>query len=71
VGPVAKAYFWHRFYSHQPDLNFENPRVLDEVLKALRFWLDIGVDGLRLDAVPYCASVKTRAAKICRRRTMS
>jgi maltose alpha-D-glucosyltransferase/alpha-amylase len=51
--PVAKAYFWHRFYSHQPDLNFENPRVFDEVVKALRFWMDIGVDGLRLDAVPY------------------
>jgi maltose alpha-D-glucosyltransferase / alpha-amylase len=51
--PVAKAYFWHRFYSHQPDLNFDNPRVFDEVLKALRFWLDVGVDGLRLDAVPY------------------
>ncbi|RTL67352.1 MAG: maltose alpha-D-glucosyltransferase [Hyphomicrobiales bacterium] len=51
--PVAKAYFWHRFYSHQPDLNFENPAVFAEVVKALRFWLDIGVDGLRLDAVPY------------------
>ncbi len=51
--PVAKAYFWHRFYSHQPDLNFENPRVFEEVTKALRFWLDKGVDGLRLDAVPY------------------
>jgi maltose alpha-D-glucosyltransferase/alpha-amylase len=51
--PVAKAYFWHRFYSHQPDLNFDNPRVFDEVLKALRFWLDIGVDGLRLGAVSY------------------
>ena len=51
--PVAKAYFWHRFYSHQPDLNFDNPRVLSEVLNVMRFWLDIGVDGLRLDAVPY------------------
>ena len=51
--PVAKAYFWHRFYSHQPDLNFENPQVFDEVVKAMRFWLDLGVDGLRLDAVPY------------------
>ncbi len=51
--PAAGAYFWHRFYSHQPDLNFANPRVLEEVIKALRFWLDIGVDGLRLDAVPY------------------
>jgi maltose alpha-D-glucosyltransferase/alpha-amylase len=51
--PVAKAYFWHRFYGHQPDLNFDNPRVLSEVLNAMRFWLDAGVDGLRLDAVPY------------------
>lgn len=51
--PVAKAYFWHRFYSHQPDLNFENPQVFEEVVKAMRFWLDMGVDGLRLDAVPY------------------
>jgi maltose alpha-D-glucosyltransferase/alpha-amylase len=51
--PVAGAYFWHRFYSHQPDLNFDNPRVLQEVLSVMRFWLDMGIDGLRLDAVPY------------------
>ncbi|MCG5241347.1 maltose alpha-D-glucosyltransferase [Azospirillum doebereinerae] len=51
--PVANAYYWHRFYSHQPDLNFDNPEVLDEVLKVMRFWLDMGVDGLRLDAIPY------------------
>ncbi|MBL6458598.1 maltose alpha-D-glucosyltransferase [Belnapia sp. T6] len=51
--PEAKAYFWHRFYSHQPDLNFDNPRVLAEVLNVMKYWLDIGVDGLRLDAVPY------------------
>ncbi|NYZ11674.1 maltose alpha-D-glucosyltransferase [Azospirillum sp. RWY-5-1] len=49
----AQAYFWHRFYSHQPDLNFDNPRVLREVLNVMRYWLDMGVDGLRLDAVPY------------------
>jgi maltose alpha-D-glucosyltransferase/alpha-amylase len=49
----AGAYFWHRFYSHQPDLNFDNPAVLRAVLDAMRFWLDEGVDGLRLDAVPY------------------
>jgi len=49
----AKAYYWHRFYSHQPDLNFDNPKVLEEVLSVMRFWLDLGVDGLRLDAVPY------------------
>jgi maltose alpha-D-glucosyltransferase / alpha-amylase len=51
--PFAKAYFWHRFYSHQPDLNFDNPRVLDAMLDTMRFWLDTGVDGLRLDAIPY------------------
>ncbi len=51
--PVAGAYYWHRFYSHQPDLNFDNPKVLQEVLSVMRFWLDLGVDGLRLDAVPY------------------
>ncbi|HKD48176.1 MAG TPA: maltose alpha-D-glucosyltransferase [Rhizomicrobium sp.] len=49
----AKAYFWHRFYSHQPDLNFDNPHVLKSVLAVMRFWLEMGVDGLRLDAVPY------------------
>ncbi len=51
--PVAQQFFWHRFYSHQPDLNFDNPRVLEEVLKVMRYWLDMGVDGLRLDAIPY------------------
>jgi maltose alpha-D-glucosyltransferase / alpha-amylase len=51
--PVAHAYFWHRFYSHQPDLNFDNPQVLRAVLAVMRYWLDLGVDGLRLDAVPY------------------
>ncbi|HUX27852.1 MAG TPA: maltose alpha-D-glucosyltransferase, partial [Terracidiphilus sp.] len=50
---TAKAYYWHRFFSHQPDLNFDNPLVVEEVLKAMRFWLDMGVDGLRMDAIPY------------------
>jgi maltose alpha-D-glucosyltransferase / alpha-amylase len=50
---IAKQYYWHRFFSHQPDLNFDNPRVMEEVLKAMRFWLDLGVDALRLDAIPY------------------
>ena len=50
---TAHAYYWHRFFSHQPDLNFDNPAVLEEVLKAMRFWLDMGVDGLRMDAIPY------------------
>jgi len=51
--PVAKAYYWHRFYSHQPDLNFDNPAVHETVQKVLDFWLGMGVDGLRLDAIPY------------------
>ncbi len=50
---TAKAYFWHRFFHHQPDLNFDNPAVLEAITDAMRFWLDRGVDGLRLDAVPY------------------
>jgi maltose alpha-D-glucosyltransferase/alpha-amylase len=50
---TAGAYYWHRFFHHQPDLNFDNPRVLDAVLKTMEFWVDRGVDGLRLDAVPY------------------
>jgi maltose alpha-D-glucosyltransferase/alpha-amylase len=49
----AKAFYWHRFFSHQPDLNFDHPRVMEEVLTAMRFWLDLGVDALRLDAIPY------------------
>jgi maltose alpha-D-glucosyltransferase/alpha-amylase len=51
--PVAKAYFWHRFFSHQPDLNFDNPAVHAALLKALDFWMDMGVDAFRLDAIPY------------------
>jgi maltose alpha-D-glucosyltransferase / alpha-amylase len=51
--PVAQAYYWHRFFSHQPDLNFDNPRVVEELYKIVHFWLDMGVDGLRLDAIPY------------------
>jgi maltose alpha-D-glucosyltransferase/alpha-amylase len=51
--PVRQQYFWHRFYSHQPDLNYDNPAVHEAILNALRFWLDLGIDGFRLDAVPY------------------
>ncbi len=51
--PVAQAYFWHRFYSHQPDLNFENPEVHEALFQVLDFWFEMGVDGMRLDAVPY------------------
>ncbi|MDJ0792359.1 MAG: alpha-amylase family glycosyl hydrolase, partial [Acidimicrobiia bacterium] len=51
--PVAGSYYWHRFFAHQPDLNYDNPAVREAVTDVLRFWLDMGVDGLRLDAVPY------------------
>jgi maltose alpha-D-glucosyltransferase / alpha-amylase len=51
--PVAGQYYWHRFFSHQPDLNYENREVQDEMVRVLRFWLDLGIDGFRLDAVPY------------------
>jgi len=50
---VGGAFYWHRFYSHQPDLNYDNPRVLQAILGVLRFWADLGIDGFRLDAVPY------------------
>src|SRR5688572_26095908 len=51
--PVAEQYYWHRFFSHQPDLNLENPQVFQAIVDTMRFWLDIGVDALRLDAIPY------------------
>jgi maltose alpha-D-glucosyltransferase / alpha-amylase len=51
--PVRGQYYWHRFFGHQPDLNYENPRVQESMLEVLRFWLDLGIDGFRLDAVPY------------------
>ncbi len=51
--PVAKQYFWHRFFSHQPDLNYDNPAVQEAMLDVMRFWLELGVDGFRCDAVPY------------------
>jgi maltose alpha-D-glucosyltransferase / alpha-amylase len=50
---IAQAYYWHRFFSHQPDLNFDNPVVVKAVIHIMRFWLDLGIDGLRLDAIPY------------------
>jgi maltose alpha-D-glucosyltransferase/alpha-amylase len=51
--PLAGAYYWHRFFSHQPDLNYDNPEVQEAMLDVLRFWFDLGIDGFRLDAVPY------------------
>ena len=51
--PISKSYYWHRFFSHQPDLNFDNPEVQDAIWSVMKFWLEMGVDGFRLDAVPY------------------
>jgi maltose alpha-D-glucosyltransferase / alpha-amylase len=51
--PVAEQYYWHRFFSHQPDLNHNNPQVVKAIIRVMRFWLDLGFDGLRLDAIPY------------------
>src|SRR5262245_47063144 len=51
--PVARQYYWHRFFSHQPDLNYDNPSTLRAVMRTMRYWLDLGVDGFRLDAIPY------------------
>ena len=51
--PVSKAYYWHRFFSHQPDLNYDNPAVREEMWNVMKFWVELGVDGFRLDAVPY------------------
>src|SRR5690606_4878498 len=75
--PVRRQFFWHRFFSHQPDLNYDNPAVQQEMLGVSRFWLDLGIDGFRLDAVPYlferegtnCAHLpETRAfLKTCRK----
>jgi maltose alpha-D-glucosyltransferase/alpha-amylase len=53
LDPLTGAYYWHRFFSHQPDLNYENPEVQEAMLEVISFWLDLGLDGLRLDAVPY------------------
>jgi maltose alpha-D-glucosyltransferase / alpha-amylase len=51
--PISRAYYWHRFFSHQPDLNYDNPAVREEMWSVMKFWLDLGVDGFRLDAIPY------------------
>jgi len=68
---VAGAYYWHRFYSHQPDLNFDNPKVKEAVLKALDFWLESGMDGVRLDAIPYLYEREGTNGENLRRRTNS
>ncbi len=58
---VAQAYYWHRFFSHQPDLNYDNPRVLWAILQVIRRWLDLGVDGFRLDAIPYLCDGRSKS----------
>ena len=68
--PLARAYYWHRFYAHQPDLNFENPAVHEALLSVVDFWFEKGVDGLRLDAVPYLFEGE-RTARTSPRRTGS
>ena len=63
-------YYWHRFFCHQPDLNYDNPEVQEAMLDVLRFWLDLGLDGFRLDAVPYLYERgRARTARTCPRRT--
>ena len=69
--PIAGQYYWHRFYSHQPDLNFDNPAVVREVMQVMRFWLDLGIDGLRLDAVPYLVAREGTSNENLPRRTRS
>jgi maltose alpha-D-glucosyltransferase/alpha-amylase len=69
--PVAKQYFWHRFFSHQPDLNYDNPRVVEEILKVMRFWLDMGVDALRWMRSHTWWSATAPVARIFRKRMQS
>ncbi len=57
---TAGAYYWHRFFSHQPDLNYDNPKVRDEMMNVVRYWLKLGIDGFRCDAVTYlCPALRT------------
>ena len=70
--PESKAYYWHRFFSHQPDLNYDNPAVREEMWNVMKFWLGLGVDGFRVDAVPYLIEREgTTLRRTCRRRTRS
>jgi len=69
--PVRRQFYWHRFFSHQPDLNYDNPAVQEAMLDVLRFWLDLGIDGFRLTQCPTCSSGKAPTARTCPRRTRS
>ena len=66
---MRKQYYWHRFFHHQPDLNYDNPAVQEAMLEVLRFWLDLGIDGFRLDAVPYLFERRAPTARACPRPT--
>ena len=68
---VSKSYYWHRFFNHQPDLNYDNPAVRDEMWNVMKFWLELGVDGFRLHAGRTWWNARGRIVKICRRRTPS
>ena len=68
---IDGQYFWHRFFSHQPDLNYDNEALQVEMLDVMRFWMNLGLDGFRCDAVPYLLSGKAPFARTCRKRTSS
>ena len=65
--PVARMYYWHRFFAHQPDLNYDNPAVAREILQIMAFWLDRGIDGFRVDAVPYLIEREEPTVRTCRK----
>ena len=67
--PLRKEYFWHRFFDHQPDLNYDNPQVQRAMLRVIQFWIDQGADAIRVDAPPYLYEREGPAAKTCRKRT--
>ena len=67
--PVAQPYYWHRFFSHQPDLNFDNPQVRKAIFRVMRYWLEEGVDGFRLDAIRTSSSAKETITRIIPKRT--
>lgn len=68
--PVRRQFYWHRFFSHQPDLNYDNPAVQEAMIDVIRFWLGLGIDGFRLDAVPYLLNVRAPTARTCRKHTL-
>ena len=68
--PISKAFYWHRFFSHQPDLNYDNPAVREQMWKVMKFWLEMGVDGVPVGRRSVSRGTRReRIAKICRRRT--